>query len=256
MSARPQRQTRSLRLLASPLIMLLGTGAAVLPLATGSAMEVPAQADVEDAAEDDAEACRQVEAYLRKAYPDRTWESGPSRVDSPVIRAAYGTTRFYRVYSQEPPFPYSGIPVSPDSPRQVEYREALTAFRQTKLSVTVRREADGQFHVLNTAADYGTGLLPLRTDDDFRTATAAILTLHAAHPFGALTVPPEKVQVRHFPQNLPPSSTTEQSTSAFAETSGVLCQVTFDRKRKPDHVTRVPLHLPPRSALQRMGPGR
>ncbi len=258
MSATPRRHTRSLRLLVSPLILLLGTGAAALPLTVGSATEVPAQTDNEaddddEAADDDAEVCRQVEAYLRKIYPDRTWESGPARVDSPVIRAAYGTGRFYRVFSSEPSYPYSGIPLSPDSPRWVEYRKAFEAFRQSKLSVTVRQEADGQFRVLKTAADYGPGLVSLRTDDDFRTAAAAIITLHAADQFGPLTASPENIRINHSPQNLPPSSTIEQTTTAYAELLGVNCYVTFDGKRQPVQWGRHPRHFPPRSAPRRTG---
>jgi hypothetical protein len=51
----------------------------------------------------------QVEEYLKKNHPGKTWEAGPTRIDTEEVRAAYGERRFYYVFST-PPVPTPSRP--------------------------------------------------------------------------------------------------------------------------------------------------
>lgn len=60
------------------------------------------------------------QSFLKKTYPEKKWQQGPSRLDSPALKAAYPGQRLYFVYST-PPLPPGGEhqihPRCPSPPR-------------------------------------------------------------------------------------------------------------------------------------------
>jgi hypothetical protein len=137
-------------------------------------------------AKQDLEAFR---AFLKEAHVGKKWLEGPTRLDSPSIKAAYGDRRFYFVFSRPPLMPgvNAGINIK-------AYKERLEEFSNKHISLVVRIE-EGKVVPLTRAADYNAGLMAVASDDDARTAAAAILSLYGWDHASPGVVDPKEVQV-------------------------------------------------------------
>jgi hypothetical protein len=156
------------------------------------ALALPLGLTVAARAADD-EATRTLEAfqaYLKKQYPDKKWQVGPTRLDCPPVRAAYGQQRFYYVFSAPPLPPGANLPSL-----QEAYRRRVEEFRKDYISLTARVDEAGTVTPLTRAEDYNQGLMKVQSDDDARTAAAAILSLYGSDRVGPGAVDPKGVSV-------------------------------------------------------------
>ena len=124
--------------------------------------------------------------YLGQKHPSKKWQTGPSRLDAPAVRAAYGTQRFYFVFSRPPLPPGANLEGG-----QEAHQQRLKEFSQTHISVTARVDDQDRVVPLLRAADFNTGLMKVADEQDARTAAAAILSL-----YGHDQVPPGEVSPR------------------------------------------------------------
>jgi hypothetical protein len=150
---------------------------------------------VAPAADDEAERTIQglelFQAYLKKEHPDKKWQKGPSRLEFPAIRMAYGDLRLYVVYSS-PPLAPGGARVSK---AQEVYRREVEDIRTNYISVLARIDEKGQVIPLQSAQDYNSGLMKITGDDNARTAAAAILSLQRCNHVAPAAVDPGDVAV-------------------------------------------------------------
>ena len=129
-------------------------------------------------------------AYLKKEYPDKKWQQGPSRLDSPALWAAYGGQRFYVVYSSPPLPPGANI-----KEVQEVYRRQVEDIRTNYLSLAVRVDDKGRVAPLLKPQDFNAGLMKVAGDEDARTAAAAILSLLGSGQNGPAVVEANEVGV-------------------------------------------------------------
>jgi hypothetical protein len=130
-------------------------------------------------------------AYLKKEHTVKKWQVGPVRLDSPALRTAYGKQRIYFVYSS-PPLPPGGARVSP---AQEMYRRQVEDIRANFVSEAVRIDEKGQIVPLRTPKDYNGGLMKVASDEDARTAAAAILTIYRCDYVAPAVLDPKIVVV-------------------------------------------------------------
>jgi hypothetical protein len=128
-------------------------------------------------------------AYLKKQYSDKKWQTGPSRLDSKAIQSAYGTQRFYFVFSR-PPFP----PGANIKSIQDAYRRRLAEFNKTHISLVVRYDK-GQVVPLLGAKDYNVSLKKVTSDETAATVATAILSLYGSGRVSPGLVEPKEVRV-------------------------------------------------------------
>jgi len=103
---------------------------------------------------------------------DGRWEGEPTRLDSEEIRRAYGDRRFYFTFKAPP------LPPGATWPDVIErYKRAMQEYQKHSLRITVGIDNKGHAATFRTAQDFNLGLMPVKTDDDARTAAAAILSL-------------------------------------------------------------------------------
>ena len=129
-------------------------------------------------------------AYLKKEYPDKKWQQGPTRLDSAALRAAYREQRFYYVYSSPPLPPGANI-----KSVQEAHRRRVEDIRKNYVSLTVRIDAKGQIVPLRLPQDYNGGLMKVASDEDARTAAAAILSLRECAHVAPVAVDPKNIAV-------------------------------------------------------------
>src|SRR5262245_13242248 len=123
-------------------------------------------------------------AYLAKQYEGKKWQTGPTRIDSPEIRQAYGKRRFYAVFSSPP------LPPGAALKELIErYQRAMEDFRKNYVSVTAAVDDGGKVTPLRKPADYNDGLMKVASDEDAKVAAAAVLALHGADRVGPGPVP-------------------------------------------------------------------
>lgn len=128
--------------------------------------------------------------YLKKTFPDKKWQQGPSLLDSPALRTAYPGQRFYFVYSTPPLPPGANLPSV-----QEAHRRQVEEIRKHYISVTVRVDRTGRVIPLRTPADYNGGLRKVASEDDARTAAAAILSLYGCDQVAPAAVDPKEIVV-------------------------------------------------------------
>jgi hypothetical protein len=129
-------------------------------------------------------------AYLKGHYADKKWQTGPDRLDAPAVHAAYGKERFYFVFSAPPLPPGANIPEI-----QEGFRRQVVEFRKTYISLTARVDEDGKVVPLAKPDDFNDGLMKVASDDDARTAAAAVLSLWGEDRVGPGAVDPKDVMV-------------------------------------------------------------
>jgi hypothetical protein len=139
-----------------------------------------------DATEDPA----RVKAYLAKTYPEKKWQVGPTRLDTPEIQQVFPGQRFYFVRSS-PPLP-PGAPL-PDLIKAWE--EKMADYRKTALNATLRIDAEGNIAVISKATDLNAGMKKVTNEKEAQAAAAAACTLDPAGTPGLAKVKAEHVQV-------------------------------------------------------------
>jgi hypothetical protein len=129
-------------------------------------------------------------AYLEKNHPGKKWQLGPSRVDGPEIKAAYGKQRFYFILSSAPLPPGAA---NPDLIKQ--YQERFADFQKNYISLAVRIDDNGKVTPLTGPKDFNVGLMKVAGDDDARKAASAILAIYVDRDTGVGAVAPDQVRV-------------------------------------------------------------
>jgi hypothetical protein len=161
--------------------------AAVFLLAADLAAPAGERKSAGDAAKADTAAFK---AYLAKHYPGKKWKQGPTRIDTPETRKAYGSRRFYYVYSTPPMEPgVTGKYVYEEYIRQFE------EYRKNYVSLTVEISKGEEITPLHSAGSFNTGLLKVQSEDDVKTAAAAILSLYGSFRVGPGPVKADSVKV-------------------------------------------------------------
>jgi hypothetical protein len=133
--------------------------------------------------------------HLAKSYPDKKWQSGPSRLDSKEIRAAYPGQKFYFVFSAPPLPPGANLPDV-----QKAYRLRVEEFRKNFISVACRMDGEGNLKELRRVHDFDEGLKKIQTDEDARIAAAAILSVFGSDRVGPGVVAAKDVTVTSSPK--------------------------------------------------------
>jgi hypothetical protein len=191
----------------------------------------PAKEDPAAQAKADGAAFR---TFLKENKLDATWQKGdPIRMDTDAVRKAYGPYRAYYTFGS---MPLGGGAFSPE--RQKAFQEALAEYRKNSLSIAVLIK-DGKVTVLKKPADFNTGLMPIKTDEDARTAAAAIVSLLPAGELG-----PQRIEARNVKVTRDKGWT---CTCRVGTTFGGEARVTFDDEGRCTSVTmpRVMLPRPP-----------
>jgi hypothetical protein len=134
-----------------------------------------------------------VEDYLKKNHPGKTWETGPTRIDTEEVRVAYGNRRFYYVFSTPPVLPHGGPP--PGAEMLEEFRKAQAHFEKERASLTVGIDEQGGITAYQKGEDFSQGLPKLRGEADAKVAAAAALSLFVADELGPRTVAAKDVTV-------------------------------------------------------------
>lgn len=113
-----------------------------------------------------------IQRYLAKEGLAARWTGEPIPLTSEEVRAAYPGLRFYYTFKLPPNPP--GAPM----PNLIEaHRAALAEYEKHSLRITVGIDESGHVHAFRAPADFNAGLRPVKSDEDARTAAAAILTL-------------------------------------------------------------------------------
>jgi len=161
--------------------------AAALLLAADLAAPAGEKRSAGEAAKADVAAFR---AFLAKHYPGRKWKEGPTRLDTPEIRKAYGSRCFYYVYSAPPMEPgVTGKYV------YEEYMRRFEEYRKNYVSLTVEISEGEKITPLHSAESFNTGLMKIQSEGDVKTAAAAILSLYGAFRVGPGPVKADAVKV-------------------------------------------------------------
>jgi hypothetical protein len=161
--------------------------AAACLLAVGFAAPAGEKKPAPDADKADLDAFK---AYLAKQYPGKKWQQGPTRIDTPEIRKAYGKRRFYYVFSA-PPLP-PGAQIKSVIER---YRQQVEEYAKHYISLTVAVDEGGKITPLQKPADFNTGLMKVAGEGDVKTAAAAVLSLYGSGRVGPGPVTADKVTV-------------------------------------------------------------
>jgi hypothetical protein len=188
-----------------------------------------------DKAEDDPQTKKDIavfRAYLQKSHAGKKWQTGPARIDSAEIRAAYGDRRFYFVFTPPPQPPGAFSPLL-----QKQFQERVEDYRKNHISLTVGVDKQGTLTPLLKPEDCNVGLMKVQTDADAKTAAAAILLLNTSNGVGPMPVGASDVTVTRTAKGWTCQVT---KRNAFAGT------VTFDPAGKCTAVTKQSLlPLPP-----------
>ena len=152
-------------------------------LLTGWAAPGRAEPSKEEVADGEA-----ILAYVKANKLDDKWHGPPTRLDTEEIRKAYPGCRAYHTFVAPPVRRFGG---AAPSPAEVERdRRAAADYQKQSLRMAFLVK-DGKLTALKDAADYNTGLMPIKGDDDAKTAAAAILSLR---PLQQFAVPPARVE--------------------------------------------------------------
>lgn len=110
--------------------------------------------------------------HLVKNQLSDKWEGDPRQIDSDELRRAYGDRRFYFTFKAPP------VPPGANWPEVIErYKQALAEHEKHSLRITVGIDNQQRSDTFQTAENFNTGLMPVKTDEDARIAAAAILSL-------------------------------------------------------------------------------
>ncbi|HTL51857.1 MAG TPA: hypothetical protein VL860_04685, partial [Planctomycetota bacterium] len=119
-----------------------------------------------------------IAAFLAKEHP-KVQDAKPFRVDTEAIRTAYPGLRFYVIKMS--------IPVGGQPPPYVD--------PETIIDVTLSIDAKGKVEPRTSIASWNSGLMKIASDEDAKTAAAAIMSLMISSD-GLSSVPVAKVQLQ------------------------------------------------------------
>ena len=133
-----------------------------------------------------------VHTFLKKAHPNKKWQTGPTLLASDALKKAYGErARFYYVFSAPP------LPPGANLPELIKaYQARLKDHNENYLSVTMRVEGDGKVVPLTTVGDLRMGLMNVKSEEDARIVAAAVLSLHGSGRVAPGVVIPAEVRVQ------------------------------------------------------------
>jgi hypothetical protein len=123
-------------------------------------------------AEQNAAAISAFHDYLSKNRLDARWEGDPARLDSTEIKTAYGDRQFYFTFKAPPLPPGAALP-----DLIARYKRAKEEYQKHSLRLTVGIDSAQNVVPFQKAEDFNVGLMPVKSDNDARTAAAAILSL-------------------------------------------------------------------------------
>ncbi len=166
---------------------LIGHLSACLLLA-GWAAPGLAEPSKEEDAEQAAADGEAVLEYVKANELGETWHGQPTRLDTEEIRKAYPGYRVYHTFAAPPVRRFGGAAPSPQEVERDRKAEAEYQKQSLRMAFLVK---DGKPTALTDAADYNTGLMPIKSDDDAKIAAAAILSLR---PIRQFAVPPARVE--------------------------------------------------------------
>jgi hypothetical protein len=128
--------------------------------------------------------------YLEEIKPGKKWQIGPARMDSEEIRKAFGTLRFYYVFSS-PPLP----PGAPLQELLEEHERKMEEYQKQFISLTIKIDEQGKITPLYEAENYNPGMMRVTTDEDAKICAAAILSLYGSDRVGPEIVAAKEVAV-------------------------------------------------------------
>lgn len=132
-----------------------------------------------------------VKEFLKKAHAGKKWQMGPTQLSGDAVKKAYGAdARFHFVFSAPPLPPGANIPEV-----QKAYQARVKEHQENFISVTMRIDAAGKVVPLVKVADYNTGLMAVKNEDDARVAAAAVLSLYGSDRVPPGVVQPKEVKV-------------------------------------------------------------
>jgi len=116
--------------------------------------------------------CAAFQKYLETNKLDR-WKGDPFALASDALKTAYPNRRFYYTFEMPP------LPSGAFQPELAErFRRQAEEYQKTRsLRLVVAIDADGTVTRYQSASDFNTGLMAVKSDDDARTAAAAVLAL-------------------------------------------------------------------------------
>lgn len=154
--------------------------------------------------------------YLAEHGLADRWQGEPARVDTPEIRAAFRGMRFYYTF-KNPPLP----PGAHTAELIAAYDRAMDEYRHQSLRITVGIDQQGRVHAFRAAEDFNHGLLAVKTDDDARTAAAAILSLMGTQEASPGAISANEINVTN--------SATGWTCRLSQQRRGIQGSVNFDR---------------------------
>jgi hypothetical protein len=169
--------------------------------------------------------------HLVKHQIDSKWISEPIRIDSDEIRRAYGERRFYFTFKAPP------LPPGASWPQLIErYKKALAEYEKNSLRITVGIDNEQRSDSFQTAQDFNTGLIPVKSDEDARIAAAAILSLIGNDQVHPQVISASEVRV---------TGTKFGWTCSVKQTKGIDGTVAFDPAGRCTTATKVLNYTPP-----------
>jgi len=132
-----------------------------------------------------------VQEFLKKAHAKKKWQTGPKQIASDAIKKAYGGERkFYYVFSAPP------LPPGANLPELIRaYQARYKDHQENYVSATLRLDAALKVVPLNKAGDFSEGLMPVNTEEDVKTAAAAVLSLYGSNRVAPGLVAEKEVMV-------------------------------------------------------------
>jgi hypothetical protein len=129
--------------------------------------------------------------YLETNKIER-WKGDPRPLASDALKTAYPNRRFYYTFEMPP------LPPGAALPELIErHRRASEEYQKTRsLRLVIAFDADGKITRYQNGSDFNTGLMAVKSDDDARTAAAAVLAIASCTQVGPGPVDPKEVTVR------------------------------------------------------------
>ena len=131
--------------------------------------------------------------FLAQRHPGEAWKQGPERIESPELQEAYPGMKFYFVSSPQP-MP-RGARIAPSAASGVEPERKAKPL----LTLCVRFGPGDQVDELRKPEDYNLGLQSIHSDEDARTAAAAILSTLDGIYFSPSPLAKSLIQVQKTP---------------------------------------------------------
>ncbi|MDQ6808571.1 MAG: hypothetical protein M3Z64_03985 [Verrucomicrobiota bacterium] len=110
--------------------------------------------------------------YLAAKGLAARWTGEATPITSAEIRAAYPTLRFYYTFKHPPAPPGAPMPDLLEA-----HQRAIENYQQHSLRLTVGIDEGEHVYPFRSPEDFNVGSRPVKSDEDARTAAAAILSL-------------------------------------------------------------------------------